>query len=76
MVTYYPKYREDLVHTEVMLPENAPAECSDPAVLWNSVEMVEQNNSRAQLARTYRVELPKQKSADLKQHLFILLQLQ
>ena len=22
--TYYPKYSEDLVHTEVMLPQNAP----------------------------------------------------
>ena len=63
--TYYPKYSEDLVHTEVMLPENAPAEYSDPAVLWNSVEMVEQNNSRAQLARTYRVELPNEWSYEL-----------
>jgi len=63
--TYYPKYSEDLVHTEVMLPENAPAEYSDPAVLWNSVEMAEQNNSRAQLARTYRVELPNEWSYEL-----------
>lgn len=63
--TYYPKYSEDLVHTEVMLPENAPAEYSNPAVLWNSVEMAEQNNSRAQLARTYRVELPNEWSYEL-----------
>lgn len=39
--TYYPKYTEDLVHNEVMLPVNAPAEYSDPSVLWNSVEMRE-----------------------------------
>lgn len=63
--TYYPKYSEDLVHTEVLLPENAPVEYSDPAVLWNSVEMAEQNNSRAQLARTYRVELPNEWSYKL-----------
>ena len=37
--TYYPKYSEDLVHNEVMLPVNAPAEYLDPSVLWNSVEM-------------------------------------
>ena len=63
--SYYPKYSEDLVHTEVMLPENAPDGYSDPAVLWNSVEMAEQNNSRAQLARTYRVELPNEWSYEL-----------
>ena len=33
---YYPKYSEDLVHTEVMLPANAPPEYSDPAVLIKS----------------------------------------
>lgn len=33
---YYPKYSEDLVHSEVMLSENAPEEYADPSVLWNS----------------------------------------
>lgn len=28
--TYYPKYAEDLVHNEVLLPENAPEEYKDP----------------------------------------------
>ena len=28
--TYYPKYSEDLVHCEVLLPENAPEEYKDP----------------------------------------------
>lgn len=54
--TYYPKYSEDLVHTEVMLPENAPKEYENASVLWNSVEMIEKS-SDAQLARTYKVEL-------------------
>jgi len=55
--TYYPKYAEDLVHNEVLLPENAPPEYKDPAKLWNSVEMAEKGKS-AQLARTWRIELP------------------
>ena len=55
--TYYPKYSEDLVHAEVLLPENAPKEYKDPSVLWNSVENFE-TASDAQLARTYKVELP------------------
>ena len=55
--TYYPKYAEDLVHSEVLLPENAPEEYKDPAKLWNSVEMYEKSD-KAQLARTWRIELP------------------
>ena len=55
--TYYPKYAEDLVHNEVLLPENAPEEYKDPAKLWNSVEMAEKGKG-AQLARTWRIELP------------------
>ena len=55
--TYYPKYAEDLVHNEVLLPGNAPPEYMDPATLWNSVEMAEKGKS-AQLARTWRIELP------------------
>ena len=61
---YYPKYSEDLVHCEVMLPENAPPEYSNPYVLWNSVEMNEKG-SNAQLARTYRIELPNEWSYEL-----------
>lgn len=54
--TYYPKYSEDLVYTEVMLPENTPEEYKNPGKLWNAVEIFE-TGSKAQLARTYRVEL-------------------
>ena len=62
--TYYPKYSEDLVHSEVLLPENAPEEYRKPSVLWNNVEMFEKS-SDAQLARTYRIELPNEWSYDL-----------
>ena len=62
--TYYPKYSEDLVHTEVLLPENAPKEYADPKVLWNAVEMAEKS-SNAQTARTVRMELPNNWSYEL-----------
>ena len=62
--TYYPKYSEDLVHSEVMLPPNAPSEFKDPTRLWNSVELSEKQ-SNAQLARTFRVELPNEWSYEL-----------
>ena len=54
---YYPKYSEDLVYKDVLLPENAQEEYKDPSVLWNSVEMNEKS-SNAQLARTFRFSLP------------------
>jgi hypothetical protein len=62
--TYYPKYSEDLVHSEVMLPANAPEEYQDAKTLWNAVENVEKG-ANAQLARTYRVSLPNEWSYEL-----------
>lgn len=62
--TYRPKYHEDLVHCEVNLPENAPEEWKDRAVLWNSVEMNEKAKN-AQLARTMKASLPNDWSYEL-----------
>ena len=53
------------MHSEVMLPENAPEEYADPSVLWNSVEMREKNNSKAQLARSYKISIPNEWSYEL-----------
>lgn len=55
--TYYPDAKEDLVHKEVNLPDNAPREYQDPNVLWNAVEMVEKNKN-AQLCRMMKASLP------------------
>ena len=63
-LTYYPKYSEDLVYGEVLLPENAPEEFKSPSVLWNNVELYEKG-SDAQLARTYKVEIPNEWSYEL-----------
>jgi len=50
--------RKDVVHSEIVLPENAPAEFYDRAVLWNAVELSERAKN-AQLAREIRLALPK-----------------
>ncbi len=63
-LTFYPKYSEDLVYSEVMLPKNAPLEYKDPSTLWNSVENFEKA-SDAQLARTYKVDLPNEWTYEL-----------
>ena len=62
--TYYPKYTEDLVYTDILLPDNAPERYRDREVLWNSVEAVEKH-SKAQLARLYKVSLPNAWSHDI-----------
>ena len=39
-----------VVHTEILLPDNAPSEYADRAVLWNAVEKIEKAKN-SQLAR-------------------------
>lgn len=62
--TYYSKYHEDLVHSEVSLPDHAPKEFADRSVLWNSVEQIEKNKN-AQLARMVKLNMPNGWSYDL-----------
>ena len=46
-----------VVHTEILLPEYAPVEFKDRAILWNAVERVEKAEN-AQLAREVEFSLP------------------
>ena len=46
-----------IVHTEIILPDHAPSEYADRAVLWNAVEKVERYKT-AQLAREIEIALP------------------
>lgn len=62
---FYPKYSEDLVHTEIMLPVNAPEKYMDRSILWNSAEEAERKSPKAQIARSYKVSLPNDWSYDL-----------
>ena len=62
--TYYPYTKEDLVHKEVDIPDNAPREYLDPSVLWNEVEKVEKAKN-AQLCRMMKASLPNEWSYEL-----------
>jgi len=46
-----------IVHTKILLPDHAPREYADRAVLWNAVEKVERYKT-AQLAREIEIALP------------------
>ena len=48
-----------VVHTEILLPDHAPTEYADRAVLWNAVEKIEKAKN-AQLAREIEIALPKE----------------
>lgn len=48
-----------VVHTEILLPDHAPAAFSDRAILWNAVEKIEKAKN-AQLAREIELALPQE----------------
>ena len=52
-------HKGGIVHTEILLPNQAPAEYADRAVLWNEVEKVEKAKN-AQLAREIEIALPRE----------------
>jgi hypothetical protein len=49
--------KQGVVHTEIMLPKNAPQEYQDRATLWNAVERAEKRKD-AQTARDIDIALP------------------
>lgn len=49
--------KRGIVHTEILLPDHAPIEYTDRAVLWNAVEKIEKAIN-SQLAREIEIALP------------------
>jgi hypothetical protein len=50
-------YKTGVIHKEILLPDHAPAEYSNRAILWNAVEQSERYKT-AQLARELEISLP------------------
>lgn len=57
--------KEDLLHEQIILPENAPARFYDRGTLWNEVEKIEKRKD-SQLSRYFILALPR--SLDLIQN--------
>lgn len=51
--------KKDVAHTEILLPQSAPAWMSDREKLWNAVEACEKRKD-AQLAREFNFALPRE----------------
>ena len=49
--------KEEVIYSDIMLPENAPKELYDRETLWNEVEKV-QNKSNSRYARQFDMALP------------------
>ena len=56
-ITHSYTRKAGIVHTEIVLPKNAPDEYLDRRVLWNAVEKAERYKT-AQLAREIEIALP------------------
>ena len=54
-------HKGGVVHSEILLPSNAPAEYADRSSLWNAVEAVEKSRN-SQLAREIEIALPNELS--------------
>ncbi len=54
--------KDDVIHSEVMLPEGAPERLQDRGTLWNEVERTEKRRD-AQLAREIEVAIPRELTA-------------
>lgn len=57
------KNKDEVVHTEILLPSNAPPEYQDRSVLWNEVEKV-QNKSNSRYARQFEFAVPNEWSRE------------
>ncbi|RYD27090.1 MAG: Ti-type conjugative transfer relaxase TraA, partial [Lysobacteraceae bacterium] len=55
--------KADVIHSEVMLPKNAPERLSDRTTLWNEVEAGEKRKD-AQLAREIEFAIPREMSRE------------
>jgi len=53
--------KQGIIHTEILVPKDAPVWASDRAQLWNTVELTEKRKD-AQLAREIELSLPREVS--------------
>jgi len=65
-ITHDYRKKKGVIHSEIILPDNAPEEYKDRQTLWNAVEISEKRKD-AQLAREIIVALPRE--FDLSEHI-------
>lgn len=56
-MTFQYRHKEEVVHSEILLPANAPAAYEDRETLWNAVATKE-NKANSQVARAFIIAMP------------------
>ena len=56
-MTFQYRHKEEVVHSEILLPANAPAAYGDRETLWNAVAAKE-NKANSQVARAFIIAMP------------------
>lgn len=56
-MTFSYRTKEEVVHTEILLPKNTPIEYEDRETLWNAVETL-QNKANSRYARQFVIAVP------------------
>lgn len=62
-ITHNYAKKSEVIYTEIILPEHAPAEYAIREILWNEVQKIE-TQDRARLAREWEVALPNELDLD------------
>lgn len=62
-ITHNYAKKSEVIYTEIILPEHAPAEYATREILWNEVQKIEMQD-RARLAREWEVALPNELDLD------------
>lgn len=62
-ITHSYTQKSEVVYSEIILPEHAPAEYANRETLWNEVQKIE-TQDRARLAREWEVALPNELDLD------------
>lgn len=64
-MTFQYRHKEEVVHSEILLPFSADEALRDRETLWNTVEAYEKKRSNARLGRQYIMALPNTWSDEL-----------
>ncbi len=60
-IIFYPRKQAEVVHTQILLPEHAPARLLDRATLWNEATSIEPY-ATSRVTREFRFSLPRELS--------------
>ena len=68
-ITHDYTQKQNIVFSEILLPENTPAEFADRSYLWNFIETQIERQTNSKLAREFDIALPRELTFDQQREL-------